>query len=111
MRASFLVVIILFVFGAMKTNAQNDTHYARVFVTKKCHYCDLYEANFNGADLTDADFTGANLIRANFQNATLFGAIFKNATLTGANFTGAIWIDGHVCDVGSYGQCIIKAKQ
>ena len=90
--------------------AYNDTEYARFFVTKKCHYCDLYKANFYGANLTNADFTGSNLILTNFQNATLYGVIFDKATLTGANFTGAIWTDGSVCMEGSYGRCIKKKK-
>lgn len=97
--------------GTYELTAYNEKHYARFFVTKKCHNCDLYEANFSGADLTNADFTGSNLIRANFQNATLYGAIFDKATLTGAKFAGALWVDGHICEEGSYGYCIKRLKQ
>ncbi len=94
----------------INTMAYNDTQFARLFVTKKCFQCDLYKANFSGADLTGFDFKGSNLISANFQNATLFRANFENATLTGANFTGAMWVDGSICQSGSYGRCI-KPKQ
>lgn len=91
--------------------AYNDTQFARLFVTKKCYKCDLYKANFSGSDLTDFDFKGSNLILANFQNATLLGVNFENANLTGANFTGAVWVDGSVCQSGSYGKCKKRKKQ
>ncbi len=90
--------------------AYNDSQFARLFVTKKCYKCDLYKANFSGADLTDVDFTGSNLILANFQNATLYGVNLTDTTVTGANFTGAMWIDGTICQSGSYGRCIKKKK-
>jgi pentapeptide repeat protein len=90
--------------------AYNDTEYARFFINKKCHQCDLFKANFSGADLTNADFRGSNLILANFQKATLINANFTNVTMTGANFSGAMWVDGSICQQGSYGRCIKKPQ-
>ncbi len=103
-----IVIMLLCIAGTCNLYGYNETHYARFFVNKKCHNCDLYKANFSGADLTNADFTGSNLISANFQNATLYGANFTDVSMAGANFNGAMWIDGSMCDEGSYGTCIKK---
>lgn len=106
------IIILLFLLATpMITSAYDDAQYARLFVTKKCHKCDLYRAHFAGADLRHFDFTGSNLIQANFQKATLYGADFTNANITGAVFTGAIWIDGSVCQEGSYGKCIKRKEE
>lgn len=103
-------ILILLILLAFPLQAYDDTQYARLFVTKRCHKCDLYKANFYGADLTNFDFTGSNLILANFQKATLLGANLSSTTLTGANFNGAMWVDGSICQSGSYGRCIKKAQ-
>ncbi len=105
------IISVLLTGITMHASGYNDTEYARFFINKKCHKCDLYRANFSGADLTNADFTGSNLILANFQKATLLNVVFKNATLTGANFSGAMWIDGSICQQGSYGRCIKKTSK
>ncbi|MBU2511781.1 pentapeptide repeat-containing protein [bacterium] len=102
------IIGIILIFFSLEVTAYDDTQYARFFVTKKCYKCDLYRANFSGADLTNADFSGSNLILANFQKATLLGVNFTDTTVTGANFTGAMWIDGSICQSGSYGKCVKK---
>ncbi len=107
-------IIILVVFTLVlhiAAYAYNDAEFARILVTKKCIRCDLYKANFYGADLTNVDFTGSNLILANFQKATLYKANFTNTSITGANFEGALWIDGTICQKGSYGKCIKPRKE
>jgi hypothetical protein len=109
--AKAILLALVFTAGVTSLYGYNDMHYSRFFIKKKCHNCDLYRANFSGVDLTNADFTGSNLISANFQNATLYGANFTNVSMAGANFTGAVWIDGSICDTGSYGTCIKKKKQ
>lgn len=112
LRISTVVLVVFsFLHLGNLANGYNDTQYARLFVTKKCNKCDLYKANFYGANLTGFDFAGSNLILANFQNATLYGVNFANANLTGANFTGALWIDGSICQKGSYGRCIKKENK
>ena len=107
----FLIIQLILLLLATTLYAYDDEQYARFFVTRKCYRCDLYRANFSGVDLTRADFTGSNLISANFQKATLLGVVFTNATLTGANFIGAMWIDGSICQSGSYGKCIKKPRE
>ncbi|MCG8333410.1 MAG: pentapeptide repeat-containing protein [Proteobacteria bacterium] len=109
-----LIILITLLFAAanlVNCFGYNEKHYARFFIKKICHNCDLYKANFSGVDLTNADFTGSNLISANFQNATLYGAILKDTSLAGANFNGAMWIDGSICEQGSYGSCKKRKKQ
>ncbi len=110
-RSSYLIILLFLSAHLINCYGYNEKHYARFFIKKVCHHCDLYKANFSGADLTNADFTGSNLISANFQNATLYGAILKETSLAGANFSGAMWIDGSICEQGSYGTCKKRKKQ
>ena len=109
-RILVLTFLVLF-YGTILTNAYNDTEYARVFITNKCKKCDLYKASFFGANLTNVDFSGSNLILANFQKSTLFNANLSNTSIQGANFEGALWIDGSICQKGSYGRCIKKEEK
>lgn len=109
-QLTLFLLLIYVIINNIEAHAYNEKHFARFFVNRSCHNCDLYKANFSGADLRNADFTGSNLILANFQDATLFGAILKNATISGANFSGAMWVDGSICKQGSYGRCIKRNK-
>ncbi len=113
MKKLRIIALIFFIFFCRTTmiKAYNDSEYARVFVTNKCIRCDLYKANFFGADLTNVDFSGSNLILANFQKSTLYNANFSNTSIQGANFEGALWIDGSICQKGSYGRCIKKEEK
>jgi len=102
----FFVLCVL----ALPLMAYNKKDFYRALESKKCLNCDLYRASFNGVDLTNANFSGSNLIGANFQNATLFKADLTDANISGANFEGALWIDGQMCQKGSYGRCIKLSK-
>lgn len=66
---------------------------------------DLQGAKLTGADLTGADLTGANLADTLLDFAVLRGAILEGARLQGARLGKAEWLDGHVCDESSVGDC------
>jgi hypothetical protein len=66
---------------------------------------DLRKANFRGADLSQANLSGADLGQANLRGANLYQAIVAGTNLYAADLTGAIWIDGRTCQLGSIGTC------
>jgi len=80
----------------------------------------LSQSNLTGADLSGADLTGAKLYMAllsgaNFTNARLtearlYNAVLGKANLSGADLSGALWIDGKKCGLGSVGKCVPEKK-
>ncbi|RDD61441.1 pentapeptide repeat-containing protein [Ferruginivarius sediminum] len=83
---------------------------------------DAQKARFEGAslrntDLSDSDlrgavFTGARLSGANLEGANITGARFKGSEWQpAADLSGAIWINGVMCDSGSVGTCNQFAPQ
>ncbi|MFM8894867.1 MAG: pentapeptide repeat-containing protein [Actinomycetales bacterium] len=66
---------------------------------------DLTGANFRGADLSQANLSGADLGQANLRGANLHQAIVAGTNLYAADLTGAIWVDGRTCQLGSIGTC------
>ena len=99
-----IIALIIFTYSAF-IGAYDKNDFYQAIEHKKCQKCDLYRANFAGIDFTEADFSGANLIGASFQKATLYKANLLGANISGANFEGAMWIDGQICQKGSYGRC------
>ncbi len=75
----------------------------------------LMLANLEGAHMHGVNLQGANLMLANLQKVNLLDADLSGANLRGANLNGAIlmkakfdnaiWTDGHICAVGSIGEC------
>ena len=111
MKLTIICCILFFLFvGASVVCGYNKNDFYKALEMKKCRQCDLYRASFNGVDMSNADLSGSNLIGANFQNATLFNVNLTDANITGANFSGALWIDGQICQSGSYGKCVKKMK-
>lgn len=79
------------------------------------------QADFTDARLVDADLTGADLFGANLNGTDLTGALLRNTSLlqakvdsstnlTGADLSGATWVDGHECAVGSIGTCTFTSE-
>ena len=109
MKRILICSLLAFLFiGLPNAYAYNKKDFYRAIETKKCRQCDLYRASFNGVNLSNADLSGSNLIGANFQNATLLDADLTDANISGANFSGALWLDGEICQAGSYGKCVKK---
>jgi uncharacterized protein YjbI with pentapeptide repeats len=48
---------------------------------------------------------GANLTNANLRGAILFAAQMKGAKLQHTDFRGATWLNGALCQEGSFGEC------
>lgn len=76
---------------------------------------DLRHANLSyvrltGTGLQNADLRGTRLTSADFSYADLRGARFESADLASARFDHAIWIDGHRCQPGSIGKCLVIDK-
>ncbi len=79
-------------------------------------YGTFSETDFSGADLSQAQLVGANLRGANLNGADLRGADLSyadlagaqltDAKLDGARFDKAVWLDQHICGVGSVGGCL-----
>lgn len=111
MKLKIICCILSFLFvGASGVCAYNKNDFYKALEMKKCRQCDLYRASFSGVDMSNADLSGSNLIGANFQNATLLNVNLTDANITGANFSGALWLDGQICQSGSYGKCVKKTE-
>lgn len=81
-----------------------------------------YLADFSGADGGNWFISNSEMSRTDFKNSTLTGK-FEHSDFTGASFfnadvdsisfpgadlTGARWVNGERCQIGSDGVCIIK---
>jgi uncharacterized protein YjbI with pentapeptide repeats len=70
----------------------------------------LYEASLAHANLSHANLTDTSLQYTNMTFSNLTGTNLPShcidSNLEGANLTGATWVDGHICQEGSIGQCI-----
>lgn len=76
-----------------------------------CVGTDLTGANLAGAKLTGTYFPNAKLQMANLTGANIFNAQFisklpNSSDLGYADLSGATWIDGKTCELGSIGTCM-----
>jgi uncharacterized protein YjbI with pentapeptide repeats len=86
----------------------------------KANEISAYKANFSTSALVSSEFSNSHLSRCNFSNTILDGCFFEfadlsgadlsNATINqtafgGANLSGATFVDGDTCRVGSLGRC------
>jgi len=92
------LVLSVFVLTATVNTAQafNKNHLTQLKKTYQCPKCDLRGANLSGANLTFANLQGSNLMAA------------RPHQLRRANLSGATWIDGRKCKIGSIGKCVTK---
>lgn len=107
-RRFSLMILIWFITISIHSSvlAYNRKHYIKLLETKVCINCDLTFAPLSRIDLTGADLRGSLLMYATFKQSTLFKAKLPSSkNYKGANFTGAMWVDGGICQIGSYGTC------
>ena len=74
---------------ASSASAFNPDDLQKLEDTGDCEFCDLRDANLNGAILIDANLSYAVLYGADLSYANLFGANLANTELINANLGGA----------------------
>jgi len=70
------------------------------------NYSQLQNVNMVGTNLEQADLSHADLSNADLSYANLLNANLEGAILDNVSFDNAIWPNGDICSVQSFGQCI-----
>jgi hypothetical protein len=87
----------------IKKGLNEDGYYSQEVLLNsiKKSFKRLRFADLNGADLHEFDLGSADLRDAKLEGAILTGADLSNVRCSNTRFTGATWIDGKKCQLGS----------
>ena len=102
-KTIFIMLYFLVVGQAIGYDRQDFQKFKQ---TGHCRNCDLRKASFVNQDLSQIDLRGADLSYADFRGASLYKANLFGAIFDHTDFTGAVWVDGKVCQPGSVDICI-----